>query len=113
MKRLFKSALFAASLFAASSAFAQTHRDTTLGEKISHGAKKTWRSTKKVAKKVGNGTAEIASKGAAAVADKKYEGKVAANGETVYIDKNSKYYYVNSKGHHIYVKESSLVNKPM
>ncbi|MBD1392766.1 hypothetical protein [Mucilaginibacter glaciei] len=113
MKRLFKSALFAASLFAASSTFAQTHKDSTLGGKISNGAKKGWKATKKTAVKVGNGTAEVASKGAAAVADKKFDGKVAPNGETVYIDKNSAYYYVNGKGKHVYVKKATLVNKPM
>ncbi|WP_374951503.1 hypothetical protein [Mucilaginibacter sp.] len=113
MKRIFRSALFAASLFAASASYAQTHKDSTLGGKISHGAKKGWKATKKTATKVGNGTAEIASKGAAAVADKKFDGKVAPNGETVYIDKNSAYYYVNSKGRHVYVKKAALVDKPM
>ncbi|MEB0248793.1 hypothetical protein QN344_01540, partial [Mucilaginibacter sp. 5B2] len=101
MKNLFKSALLAASLFAASSAFAQTHKDTTLGQKIGTTAKKGWHATQKAGKAVGNKTAEVASKGAAAVADKKYDEKVAPGGQTIYIDKNSYYYYVNKKGHHI------------
>ena len=124
MKRIFKTALFAASLFAASTSFAQTHKDSTLSHKIGKGAKKGWKATEKTASKVGNKTAEtaskvgnktaeIASKGASAVADKKFEGKVAPNGETVYIDKNSAYYYINSKGRHVYVKKALLVDKPV
>ncbi|MES2265457.1 MAG: hypothetical protein V4520_01775 [Bacteroidota bacterium] len=113
MKNLFKTALFAASLFAASSAFAQTHKDTTLGQKIGTTAKKGWSSTKKAGKAVGNKTAEVASKGASAVADKKYDEKVAPGGQTIYIDKNSYYYYVNKKGRHIYVPKAKLVDKPV
>jgi hypothetical protein len=113
MKRIFKTALFAAGLFVASNSFAQTHKDSTLGHKVSKGAKKGWKATEKTASKVGNKTAEIASKGASAVADKKFDGKVAPNGETVYIDKNSAYYYVNSKGRHIYIKKTELVEKPI
>ncbi|HEK20191.1 MULTISPECIES: hypothetical protein [unclassified Mucilaginibacter] len=112
MKKLFKSALFAAAVFAASSAMAQTHKDTTLGQKIGHTAKKGWSATKKAGKAVGNKTAELASKGASAVADKKYDDKVGPQGQTIYIDKDSKYYYVNKKGHHVYVSKARLKNKP-
>lgn len=112
MKKLFKTAMFAASLFAASTAFAQTHKDTTLGQKIGTTAKKGWHATKKAGKAVGNKTAEVASKGAAAVADKKYDEKVGPQGQTIYIDKNSAYYYVNKKGHHVYVPKAKLVVKP-
>ncbi|MEO3405244.1 hypothetical protein AAFN85_15150 [Mucilaginibacter sp. CAU 1740] len=101
MKKLFKIALFAAATFAVAPAFAQTHKDSTLGGKIS-----------KTTKKIGHKTSEIAAKGAATVADKKYAGKVGPNGETIYIDKYSHYFYVNKKGHRVYVKESELVNKP-
>ncbi|MFD0794760.1 hypothetical protein ACFQZX_14130 [Mucilaginibacter litoreus] len=112
MKKLFKTTLFAAVLFAASSAFAQTNQDTTLGQKVGSTAKKGWKATKKTASKVGNKTAEVASKGASAVADKKYDGKVGPQGQTIYIDKNSAYYYVNKKGHHVYVPKAQLVDKP-
>jgi hypothetical protein len=112
MKRIFRTALFAAGLLAASTSFAQTHKDTTVGQKVGTTAKKGWKATKKAASTVGNKTAEVASKGASAVADKKYDGKVGPGGQTIYIDKNSYYYYVNKKGRHIYVKESALVTKP-
>ncbi|TFF37900.1 hypothetical protein [Mucilaginibacter psychrotolerans] len=112
MKKLFSTALVVVALFAASQSFAQTHKDTTLVQKAGTTAKKGWKATKKTASKVGNKTAQIASSGAAAVVDKKYDSKVGPQGQTIYIDKNSYYYYVNKKGRHIYVKESALVAKP-
>lgn len=99
MKKIFTAAMFAASLFVAGQVRAQTVKK--VGQDVGHAAKK-----------VGNKTSEVASKGAAAVVDKKYDGKVAPNGETVYIDKNSHYYYVDKKGHHVYVAKDKLVNKP-
>ena len=65
---------------------------------------------KKTADKVGNKTSEIASKGASAVVGKKYKGKCGPEGQTVYIDKHAKYYYVNTKGHHVYVAKAELKN---
>jgi hypothetical protein len=67
---------------------------------------------KDAGKKVGNKTAEIASKGASKVVDKTYQDKVGPNGETIFIDKHSKYYYVDGKGKHIYVAEKNLKAKP-
>ena len=123
MKHLFKTALFATSLFVASQGYAQTHKDTTVGQKIGTTAKKVGHATSSAAKdvghatsktatKVGHKTSEIASKGAAGVVDKKYDGKVAPGGQTIYIDKNSYYYYVNKKGRHVYVPKAELVDKP-
>lgn len=63
---------------------------------------------KKTAKKVGNKTAELASKGASKVADKTYADKVGPGGQTIYIDKHSKYYYVNKKGERVYVSKARL-----
>lgn len=112
MKKLFNAAMFAASLFAAGQAHAQTAKDSTLGHKISKTAKKVGHATAKTATKVGNKTAEVASKGASAVVDKKLDGKVAPGGQTVYINDKSQYYYVNKTGHRVYLKKSELVNKP-
>jgi hypothetical protein len=102
MKTFFKAAIFAAALFAAGQTQAQTKKDTTLGQKIGH-----------TAKKVGHKTSEIAAKGASGVVDKKYDGKCGPNGQTVYIDKYSHYYYINKKGHRVYLKESELMDKKM
>jgi hypothetical protein len=65
-----------------------------------------------VAKKVGNKTAEIASSGKSAVVDEKYKDKMGPDGQTIYIDHSSKYYYVDDKGKKVYVPKSSLKDKP-
>jgi len=62
--------------------------------------------------KVGNKTAELAVKGVSAVGDKVYKGKVAPGGEIIYINKNSKYYYVNKKGAKVYVAKAKLKDAP-
>jgi hypothetical protein len=63
---------------------------------------------KKGAKKVGNKTAELASKGKSKVADKKVKDKQGPNGETIYMDDHSRYFWVDKKGHHQYVTVSEL-----
>ena len=65
-----------------------------------------------VAKKVGNKTAEIASKGKSAVVDEVYRDKLGPAGQTIYIDHSSKYYYVDKKGKKVYVAKSELKDKP-
>ena len=80
---------------------------TTVGQDLKNAGKDVG----KAGIKVGNKTAEVASKGASKVADKTYKDKVGPGGETIYIDKHSKYYYVDGKGHHVYVKEDELMNK--
>jgi len=62
--------------------------------------------------KAGNKTAELAVKGVSAVGDKEYKGKVAPGGETVYINKHDKFFYVNKKGGKVYISKSKLVDKP-
>jgi len=62
--------------------------------------------------KAGNKTAEVAANAAAAVADKTYAGKCGPHGQTVYINKNDHYYYINSTGHKVFLKKSQLRNKP-
>jgi hypothetical protein len=122
MKNFVKLALLAAGVFT----FAQSQakpmaKDTTIGHKMSKTAKKVGHATTSTAKTVGEKTAdaakdvghktsELAAKGAAAVTDKKYEGKCGPDGETVYINKESKYFYVNKAGHRVYVKKSQLMD---
>ncbi len=62
--------------------------------------------------KAGNKTAELAVKGVSAVGDKEYKGKVAPGGQTIYINKHSKYYYINKKGAKVYVSKAKLVDAP-
>ncbi|MXV50881.1 hypothetical protein GS399_07830 [Pedobacter sp. HMF7647] len=66
----------------------------------------------KAVESVGNETAEVAVKGASKVSDKTYKDKVGPQGQTVYINKHSQYYYVNEKGGKVYLKKSQLKDKP-
>ncbi|GAC1308523.1 MAG: hypothetical protein NVSMB24_22350 [Mucilaginibacter sp.] len=122
MKNFVKLALVAAGVLT----FAQSQakpmaKDTTIGHKMSRTAKKVGHATtttaktvgektEDAAKTVGHKTSELAAKGAATVADKKYEGKCGPHGETVYINKDSKYFYVNKMGHRVYVTKSHLMD---
>lgn len=63
------------------------------------------------AKKVGNKTASVAVKGASKIVDKTYKGKEGPGGQTVYIDKSDRKYYVDGKGKKIYLKESEIHDK--
>jgi len=63
------------------------------------------------ATKLGNKTAEVASRGKSAVVDIKYKNKVGPGGETIYIDHSSKYYYIDSKGKKVYVPRTRLKDK--
>jgi hypothetical protein len=99
MKNVIKVALLATGMFVAINTNAQV-------------VKKTGKAISKTATKVGNKTAELASKGSSAVVDKKYDEKVGPQGQTLYIDKNSAYYYVNKKGHRVYVTKAHMKDKP-
>lgn len=76
--------------------------------KVKNAGKKVGHAVKTGAKKVGNKTAEVASKGAAKVKDKTYKDKVGPDGQTIYIDDHSRYYWIDKKGHRNYVKETDL-----
>lgn len=73
--------------------------------------KKTTQTVKKETKKAGNKTAEVASKGKANVTDNVYKNKVGPDGQTIYIDDHSRYYWVDKKGHKKYVTEAELKPK--
>jgi hypothetical protein len=65
------------------------------------------------AKKVGNKTAELASKGKSSIVDEVYKDKLGPEGQSpIYIDHSSKYYYVDKKGKKVYVEKTSLKDKP-
>lgn len=67
---------------------------------------------KKGAKKAGNKTAELASKGKAKVTDAPYKGKMGPDGQTVYIDNHSRYYWIDDTGKRHYITEAQLREKP-
>lgn len=76
--------------------------------KAEKGAKKAWQGTKKGAKKAGHKTAELASKGKARVTDKKSDQWIGPQGQTIYIDSQNRYYWINGRGKRIYVSEAAL-----
>jgi len=80
-------------------------------DKVESGAKTTGHEIKKGAKKVSHKTAEIAAKGKAKITDEVYKDKIGPDGQTVYIDNHSQYYWVDKKGTRHYVKESELKDK--
>jgi hypothetical protein len=82
-------------------------KDKTVGQEIKQGGHEI----KKGAKKVGHKTAEVASKGKSRVVDQVYKDKTGPNGETIYIDNHSKYYWVDKKGHKQYITEAEMKNK--
>jgi len=74
-------------------------------------AKKAEEKVETGAKKVGNKTAEVTSKGKSKVTNTVYKDKVGPNGETIYIDDHNRYYWIDKKGHKNYIKEEELKNK--
>jgi hypothetical protein len=69
---------------------------------------------KKIGKKgeqIGNKTASVAVKGAMKVTDKTYKGKEGPDGQTVYIDKKDRKYYVDGKGKKVYLTPSQIRDK--
>lgn len=62
--------------------------------------------------KAGNKTAQVAVSGASGIKDKKYDSKVGPAGQTIYINKNDHFYYVNSRGKKVYVAKAKLRDRP-
>ncbi len=90
------------------SSFAQD--DKSVGQKIETGAKKTGHAVKKGGKALGHKSAEVASKSKSKVVHTKYKDKVGPNGQTIYIDKHSKYYWIDNKGRRHYISANALKN---
>lgn len=106
MKKIFGIAMIFM-LGASISAFAQSKVDKG-AQGVKKGATKAWEGTKKGAKKAGNETAQQASKAKARVTDKKSTQWVGPQGQTIYVDNGSKYYWINGNGKRIYVSEAAL-----
>jgi hypothetical protein len=107
MKKLSGILYFALFLGLSSVVQAQETDESSVKQEVKKGGKKV----KKGAKKAGNKTAEIASKGKAQVTDQVYKDKVGPNGETIYMDNHSRYYWVDDRGKRHYVTEAELKNK--
>jgi vacuolar-type H+-ATPase subunit H len=75
-------------------------------------AKAADREVKDDGEKLGDKISEGAGNVAAEVKDKPYSNKMGPDGEKVFIDKNSKYYYINHEGKKVYISKSQLRDKP-
>jgi acyl-CoA synthetase (AMP-forming)/AMP-acid ligase II len=108
MKNSFKIALLATAVFVAaeSTTYAQEKKPVT--KEIGEAAKDVGKATATGAKAVGKKTSEVASKGAAAVSTKRYKGHWALTGELVYIDEYGKYFYVDKKGHRVFITKAQM-----
>ena len=104
-------ALLVATTFILSSAAYAQHDTTSAGKQFKEGMKTTGKAIGKGAKKVGNKTAEITKKGISEVKDKTYTDKTGPDGQTIYIDKHSKYYWIDKKGGKQYIAQSELKDK--
>ncbi|MCW3090553.1 MAG: hypothetical protein JWP81_1622 [Ferruginibacter sp.] len=111
MKKGLRVYMIAASLGLLTAANVHAQDTTTIGQDLKSAANKTGHAVKKSAKKVGNKSAELASKGKAAVVDKIYDGKQGPNGQTIYINSKAKYYWIDKKGRRHYITESELIDK--
>ena len=73
--------------------------------------KKAAKGVKTGAKAVGNKTAELATKGKAKVTDKESAEWVGPEGQKIYVDDGSKYYWINEKGGRVFVTKDQLKAK--
>lgn len=103
--------ILAIGLFTLGDVQAQDKKKSTVKEDVKETTKDVAHETKEAAKKVGNKTAELGAKGAARVTDQVYKEKQGPDGQTIYIDNDSKYYWIDKKGKKIYVSKAQLKDK--
>ena len=84
----------------ANPSFSQDKKETTVAEDVKQAGKSTGKAVKKTGKKLG----EVGAKSAATVKDKSLKTVKGPNGETVYIDKYERKYYINKDAKRIYIK---------
>lgn len=64
------------------------------------------------AQSAGDKVSEGVNDAAAAIKDQKVKDKVGPGGETVYIDNDAKYYYINNNGDKVFITKLELKDKP-
>lgn len=93
---------------------AQTNKqpqDTSLRQAFKDRSHTVQQDIKEGVEKASDKTAEIAVKGAAIVSDQIYKDKTGPDGQTIYIDEHSRYYWVNDKGGKVYIAKDKLRDK--
>ena len=64
------------------------------------------------AEKVGDKISEAAGNAKAEINDQFYSGKMGPNGQNIYIDRHSKYYYISDEGKKVYIEKTQLKDRP-
>jgi hypothetical protein len=82
------------------------------GEDIRERSEEVKEEVKRDLDKAGDKVSEAANNAAAGITDKIYSGKMGPDEQTIYIDKNSQYYYINDEGDKVYLSKSQLKDKP-
>lgn len=80
-------------------------------EEVKSEAKETADDVKEGAQAVGDKASEGANDAAAAIKDQKVDKKVGPGGETVYINEDAKYYYINDQGDKVFISKNQLKDK--
>jgi hypothetical protein len=90
---------------------AETKADKTVNE-VENDARESAEEVDNAAERAGDAVSEAAAKAAAAITDQKLDSKVGPNGQTVYVDEDAKYYYINNEGKKVFVTKLQLKDKP-
>lgn len=89
---------------------AQTDNHSTT-DHIKKGVKKGAQGVKKGVKRGANEVAQQASEAKSEVTDKEVENKMGPTGQDIFVDNNGRYYYIDDKGHRVYMNASELRDK--
>lgn len=108
-----KKKLFAIISFLAVPVVAIAQDDSAHGtvKQVKEDFKEAGTEIKETAVQVGNKAAEIGVNAFSTVKDTRIKDKTGPNGQPVYIDSRSRYYYINERGKKVYIHRSELKNK--
>lgn len=81
-------------------------------DEVEDKAERTADDVEEGAQSVGDKISEGANDAAAAIKDQKVDDKVGPGGETVYLNEEAKYYYINNEGDKVYISKIQLKDKP-
>jgi hypothetical protein len=88
-----------------------TSESSELRQDVQEGAEKTEAAVEEGAEKAKDNVNEAATKTESALTDEKMESMTGPNGETIYIDNNNNYYWVDEEGTRRYVSVLDLKEK--
>ncbi len=81
-------------------------------DEVNRDAKESEHEVENAADRAGDKISEGAAKAAAEISDKRLDDKVGPDGQTIYMDTETKYYYINDEGKKVFVTKMQLKDKP-